>query len=96
MALIDQAQLARHEGFRTRVLISALNLAMEINGEVTSGDPRIDDLRKTLAINVLQRLDEWENQFAWATASVQGITFTSSDAQVYNAVKALWNDMAGV
>lgn len=96
MAIIDQAQLAIHAGFRSRVLISALNLAMEINGEVSSGDPRTDDLRKTLAINVLQRPEDWENQFAWATASVQSITFTSTDGQVYNAVKALWNDMAGV
>lgn len=96
MAIIDQAQLATHAGFRSRVLISALNLAMEINGEAPSGVQRTDDLRKTLAINVLQRPEEWENQFAWATASIPAITFLSSDAQVYTQVKNLWNDMAGV
>jgi hypothetical protein len=96
MALIDQAQLAQHEGFRSRVLISALNIAMEVMTEASSGDARTDDLRRTLAVNTLQSPDTYDNQFAWATASTRGITYTSTDGDVYNAVKNLWNAMAGV
>jgi hypothetical protein len=96
MALLDQAQLARHEAFRDRVLIAALNTAVAVGTEASSGDARKDSLRKTLATNVLNDPAGYVNRFSFAAAADPAISFGSTDNAIVTKVSALWNNIAGV
>lgn len=96
MALSDQAQLARFDGFRDRVLVAAVQAAGDVASEEPSGDQRKDDLRKTLATNVLNDPDGHLDRFAWAVARNVAITFASTDSDIQFTVNSLWDGMAGV
>jgi hypothetical protein len=94
--LIEQAQLARHAGFRDRVLICAVQAAVNVAAEAPSGDQRKDSLRATLATNVMNDPLGHVDRFAWATAQNAAITYESADGDLQWTVNSLWDGMAGV
>lgn len=96
MALTDQAQLARHEGFRDRCLVAAVQAAVAVVGEAASGDARVDDLRKTLGVNLLNDPLAYRELFSWAVAQNAAVTLDSNDGDIQFTVNSVWNDIAGV
>jgi len=96
MSLLDQAQLARFDGFRDRVLVAAVQAAADVASEASSGDTRKDSLRATLATNVLNDPMGHLDRFAWAVARNVAITFASSDSDIQYTVNSMWDGMAGV
>ncbi|MGZ0147156.1 hypothetical protein ACXJJ3_08800 [Kribbella sp. WER1] len=96
MSLLDQAQLARFEGFADRVLVAAMQAAADVAAEAPSGDQRRDSLRKTLATNVLNDPEGYHVRFAWAVARNVAITFESTDSDIQFTVNSMWDGMAGV
>jgi hypothetical protein len=96
MSLLDQSQLARFDGFRDRVLVAAVQAAADVASEASSGDSRKDNLRATLATNVLNDPEGHLDRFAWATARNVAITFQSSDSDIQYTVNSMWDGMAGV
>lgn len=96
MSLLDQAQLAQHEGFRDRVLICAVQAAVNVAAEAPSGDTRKDNLRATLATNVMNDPLGHVDRFAWATAQNAAISYASTDSDMQWTVNSLWDGMAGV
>lgn len=96
MALIDQAQLARHAGFRDRVLICAVQAAVNVAAEADSGDARKDSLRATLATNVMNDPLGHVDRFAWSAAQNAAISYNSPDGDLQWTINSLWDGMAGV
>lgn len=96
MALADQAQLARFPVFRDRVLLAAVQAARDVAAEAPGDDPRRDDLRGTLAINVLNDPEGYVDRFAWAVAANVAITFESTDSDIQFTVNSTWDSIAGV
>lgn len=96
MSLIDQAQLARHTGFRDRVLVCAVQAAVQVAAEAESGDARKDSLRATLATNVLNDPLGHVERFAWAVAQASAINYESPDGDLQWTVNSLWDGLAGV
>jgi hypothetical protein len=96
MPLIEQAQLARYDGFRDRVLLAAVQAATQVSAEEPSGDQRKDDLRATLATNVLNDPEGYRDRFSWAVAQNPAITFASNDGDIQFTVNSLWDGLAGV
>lgn len=96
MSLLDQAQLAQYEGFRDRVLLAAVQAAVNVASEAPSGDSRKDSLRATLATNVLNDPEGYRDRFAWGVAQNVAVTFTSNDGDIQFTVNSLWDGIAGV
>lgn len=96
MSLLDQAQLAQHEGFRDRVLVAAMKTAVAVAAEPPSGVVRTDDLRGTLATNVLNSPQTHVDRFAWAVVYNGNITYASNDGDIEYTVNSIWNHVAGV
>jgi hypothetical protein len=96
MSLQDQAALATFPTFRDRVLIAAVQAARDVQAEEPSGDQRKDDLRSSLATNVLGDPEGYADRFAWATAANVAITFASTDSDIQFTVNSLWDAIAGV
>lgn len=96
MSLQDQAQLARFDGFRDRVLVAAVQAAADVASEAPSGDQRKDSLRKTLATNVLGDPEGYASRFAWTVARNVAISFDSTDSDIQYTVNSSWDGIAGV
>ena len=96
MSLADQAQLARFEGFRDRVLVAAVQAARDVAAEESSGDQRKDDLRATLSTNVLNDPEGYLERFSWAVAANVAISFASTDSDIQYTVNSLWDGLSGV
>lgn len=96
MALLDQAMLAQHAGFRDRVLVAAMKSAVDISSEPASADARKDSMRKTLATNVLNGPAAHVDRFSWAVVQNANITYVSNDADIQFTVNSVWNGIAGV
>lgn len=96
MSLHDQAQLATFPPFRHRVLIAAVQAARDVQAEEPSGDQRKDDLRSSLATNVLNDPEGYADRFSWAVAANVAVTFTSTDSDLQFTVNSVWDAVAGV
>lgn len=96
MSLNDQAQLATFPTFRERVLIATVQAARDVAAEEPSGDARKDDLRSTLATNVLNDPEGYMDRFAWGTAANVAITYESTDSDIQFTVNSMWDSVAGV
>lgn len=96
MTLHDQAELAQFKGFQDRVLVAAVQAARDVAAEAPSGDPRKDELRATLATNLLASPESYAERFSWAVAANGSISFASSDSDIQWTVNSLWDAFAGV
>lgn len=96
MALADQAQLARFPAFQDRVLLAAVQAARDVAAEPVSDDPARDNLRATLAANLLANPTAYAERFAWACAANPAVSFTSSDSDLQYTVNSVWDAIAGV
>ncbi|MFF1820378.1 hypothetical protein ACFVWG_23940 [Kribbella sp. NPDC058245] len=96
MTLLDQGQLAHLQGFRDRVLVAAMQAAVAVASEPSSGDSRKDNLRATLATNVLNDPLGHVDRFAWAVVQNTAVNFISADGDIQYTVNSLWDGMAGV
>lgn len=96
MSLQDQAALATFPTFRDRVLIATVQAARDVAAEAPSGDQRKDDLRSSLATNVLADPEGYASRFAWAVAANVAITFASTDSDIQFTVNSVWDAVAGV
>lgn len=96
MSLLDQAQLAKHQGFRDRVLTAAVQAAVQVAAEAPSGDQRKDDLRATLATNVMNDPMGYVERFAWSVVQNAAITYESTDSDIQFTVNSVWDGLAGV
>lgn len=96
MPLADQAQLASFPPFRDRVLIATVQAAKDVASEAPSGDQRTDDLRSSLATNVLSDPEGYATRFSWAVAANPAITFASTDSDIQFTVNSVWDAVAGV
>jgi hypothetical protein len=97
MALIDSATLAKDTTFREKVRVAAVKASISIVGEAQSADNRRTEKRHALGVAVLSdgglsKLDS----FAWAVASLTGISGSSTDTELENAVASIFGDLAGV
>lgn len=96
MALAEQVDLALLPTFRRRALMAGVEAAVAISNEGSSGDSRVDGLRKALATNLLSAPLDYEERLAWAVAQNPAVTFTSSDGDIQFTVASVWNALAGV
>lgn len=96
MSLYDQAQLATFPTFRERVLIATVQAAKDVAAEAPSGDQRVDDLRNSLAINILNDPEGYMDRFSWAVAANPAITYASNDGDIQFTVNSVIDAIAGV
>jgi len=96
MSLLDQAQLARHQGFRDRVLSAAMLAAVQVAAEPSSGDTRKDSLRATLATNLINDPLGYVDRMAWGVVANPAITYEATDNDIQFSVNSIWDAVAGV
>lgn len=96
MSLLDSAQLARHPGFRDRVLSATMLAAVQVAAEAPSGDTRKDNLRATLATNVLNDPMGYVDRMTYAVVANPAVTFEASDNDIQFSVNSVWDAVAGV
>lgn len=73
-----------------------IKTAITVMGTAPSGDATVDNLRSTLATNVLNFPDKYVQNFAYAAIEVTGLTGSSTDSQLDIALAAVWSSIAGV
>jgi hypothetical protein len=95
-ALIEIADLAAYPPFRRRVRAAMTVAAVSVAAEQPdSGQPERSNLRRSLATNILARLDDHEERFAHAVAANPVITSGSSDNDVQFTVNSVFDAVAG-
>jgi hypothetical protein len=99
MAYLDNIATARHELFRGRVRMAAVKAAVDIAAEAPSGDTRRDNLRGTLATNVLNDPAAFEERFVWAALTnptIAGAGINAPDGDLEYVMATIWDALAGV
>jgi hypothetical protein len=91
----EQVALAKSNLFFERVMQAALEIAIAVSEENSSGDYDVDVRRVTLAQDVMRRSNELAPRFALAVATLIGDA-KASDAEVKTAVVRVWNAFAGL
>lgn len=96
---LDRAALAKHEGFRDRVMVAMIVTAVNVAAEGASSDQRKDSLRAALATNALNDPAGYIDRFAWATvsnATVADAGINAPDGDLEYVMASLWDALAGV
>lgn len=95
-SLTESATLARDAGFLDRVRIAFCACGATVIA-TEPYDPAVPDSlpRRGLYLNAISDLDRYVAVMAWTVAAQPAITAESSDAEITDAVQALWSAMAG-
>jgi len=97
MGFKEDDVLAQDAEFQSRVKQASIRAATEISSEAETTKNVVDSKRNTLAKNVLNDANAYMVRFTHAVIQ-SGTAFTtaSPDADIFNAVSAVWNGIAGV
>jgi len=105
MAFLDSYNLSNTPAFKARVEAAIVAAAIDINGEATSGDTNKDTKRKTLALAIISKTNDYVAIFSRLVAANPTISATYaatpdqssvSDSNIAFAVASVFDDAAGV
>jgi hypothetical protein len=99
MSMKDSADLAVHQGFRSRVRVAMVAAALNVAAEGASGNAAVDQARQVLSTRVLgSAMADFLDSFAWICASnaqISGEGILAPDGDLQYAVNSAWNAVAG-
>ena len=91
----DQTTAATDHRFINKVQQAALEVAVAILSEASSGNPDLDTARATLARQWMNAPQEMAKIFSYSIATDDRLDSSYTDATVKTIVTDLWNEMAG-
>lgn len=97
MAFIDDWALLQDNSLKQRMLIACSQVASETIGENTAGTGSRRDKRHALALAFLNAPHQQIERFMLAIVALNHPANANvTDAQILTAVRASWDDLAGV
>lgn len=97
MAFIDDWNLTQNGPLKQRMTIACAQVATEVIGETDQGTGTKRDKRAALAAQFLSSPHHQAERFMLAViAANHPANENVTDAQILTAVRAVWNDLAGV
>lgn len=97
MSYATQAALAIDAAFQARIRVAMVTAAVFITNEAKGG--RTDSVfnkRVAFAYQVLSNSNGYLDRMSWAVIANPAITAASTDTDLQNEVRSLWNSMSGV
>jgi len=88
--------LSQDATFQARVKQATVKAALAISSEAETTKNVVDSKRNTLAKGVLNDANAYMIRFTHAVIQSGPFTTASPDADITNAVSAVWNGVAGV
>jgi uncharacterized phage protein gp47/JayE len=94
MAYIDQYNLAQDSVFPNRVRVAMLIAAVAVQAESSGTGNHAN--RSHYAALVLNSPDTYAQVFTETVCAANGLTSSSTDADILTEVQTVWNALAGV
>ncbi len=98
LTLTERYQLAHNPDFIERVMIAAIDAAVDTSSEATSGDPETDANRIQFAQDMVRRPRELAEKVSYAVVTRTAIITDANptDVKIKQAVLLCWNTFAGL
>ena len=96
MAYLDDSILSGDANFQARIRMAMVKAAVAVAGEARTANAVVDNLRSTLAKDVLNNPDIFKPLFAASAIEAGSLVSASTDAALDSAIASVWSDIAGV
>jgi hypothetical protein len=95
MSFLDQIATSTDADFINRVQQAAVKIAIAVAAEAPSQNAEVDTKRASFALTVLHNPQKYAHLLVYGIAS-QGLSLSSTDANLENTMSAIWNAYSGV
>lgn len=97
MSYATQAALAVDVAFQARIRVAMVTAAVFITNEAKGGrTDTVFNKRVAFAYQVLSNSNGYLDRVTWAVVANPAITAASTDTDIQNEVRSLWNGLSGV
>ena len=96
MTYASQENLMSNENYKIKIRQAMVKVALDLVGEAATVVPATDTIRHNLGVEILNNINTHEEAFYRAAVANGVLSDSSTDQDFYNAVSAVYNDIAGV